>query len=294
MKKLALNRRLSPASIVILAVLIIYCLAMLYPYLWALMSSFKTYNDFRTHIFALPEKWMWSNLTDALDKFYVQVGSDSGLRTVYLEEMFLNSFLYVFGCAAVSTLVPCLTAYVVANYKFAFGKVINFIVYMCMIIPIIGSLPSELQMTQMLGIYDTVIGMWFLKASFLGMYYLVFYALFENTPKDFAESAYMDGASNFSVMFHIGLPLAQKTMLIVFLLQIIAFWNDYTTPLMFLPSRPTVALGLYLFKESTSSTQSQIPMQFMACFIVTLPILVLFLIFRNKLIGNLSLGGLKE
>lgn len=294
MKKRELNRKLSPASIVILVVLILYCMLMIYPYLWAFISSFKTYTDFRTNLFGFPEKWMWSNYIEAFDKFYVQVGSETGVRNVYVEEMFWNSFLYVFGCAAASMLVPCITAYVVANYKFAFGKIINVIVYMCMIMPIIGSLPSELQMTQTLGIYDSMIGMWFLKASFLGMYYLVFYALFENTPKDFAESAYMDGANNFSVLFHIGLPLAQKTMLIVFLLQIIAFWNDYTTPLMFIPSRPTVALGLYLFKSSTSSTQSQIPMQFTACFIMTLPIFVLFMIFREKLIGNLSLGGIKE
>ena len=132
-----------------------------------------------------------------------------------------------------------------------------------------------------------------LKANFLGMYFFVFYASFKNVPKSYSEAAQIDGAGHCSILFRIYYPIVFNAILTIVLLYFIQYWNDYQTPLIFLPSMPTAAYGLFKFQSSTSGAASSIPIQLAACVFLALPIFVLFVIFKEKLIGNISIGGLK-
>jgi ABC-type glycerol-3-phosphate transport system permease component len=163
-----------------------------------------------------------------------------------------------------------------------------------MMLPIVGSTPSELAIAHSLGFYNHIWGMWIMQAHFLGMYYFVFHAMFRGIPKDFAEAAYIDGASEWRVLFSIMLPMVKNTLFIVMLLSFIGYWNDYQTPLLYIPSHPTVAYGLYLFSRSTDQNLATIPMKLTGCMLMVLPIFVIFMIFHDKMIGNISMGGLKE
>ena len=118
--------------------------------------------------------------------------------------------------------------------------------------------------------------------------------MFRGIPKDFADAAYIDGASEWQVLFRIMMPMARNTLFTVILLNFIGYWNDYQTPLLYIPSYPTMAYGLYLFSNDTTNALSTVPMKITGCMIMMLPILVLFLFFHKRLIGNLSMGGLKE
>jgi ABC-type glycerol-3-phosphate transport system permease component len=161
-------------------------------------------------------------------------------------------------------------------------------------LPIVGSLPSEIMMAQNLGLYDQMWGVWLMKANFLGMYFLVFFASFQSLPKDFAEAARMDGASNFRILFQISLPMVRNTFFVVLLLKFIDFWNDYQTPMIYLRSFPTAALGIYSFSFSYGTQSSWPPMKITGSMILLLPVLIVFLCFHDKMIGNVSMGGIKE
>ncbi len=282
--------------IIVAIVLALYTVFLFMPLLWGLLTAFKDQTDFELNPFGFPSKWRFDNFIKAYDLFNVPVRPTSGAvatRTVYIEEMFLNSLLYGVGCAFFATLAPCLVAYITAKYKFRFLKLINTFVIIVMILPIVGNLPSEMQMAKALGLYDHFIGIYFMKFSFLGLYYLVFYATFKNISWGYAEAALIDGASDFTVMTRVMFPLARGTFGVVMLLQFIAFWNDYTTPLMYLPTHPTIANGLFYYCFSSGQENSIVPMQVVGCIIVMIPILIIFLIFKGKLMGNISVGGMK-
>lgn len=244
-------------------------------------------------MFGLPEKWMFDNYPHAFFGFFVEVQSGKELGKVYMTEQFFNSFLYAGGCALAATYVPCHVGYLTAKYRYKFSKILTSVVIVCIALPIVGALPSEIQMARMLGLYDNIWGMWILKANFLSMYLLIFQGIFRDVPVDFSEAAKIDGASNLRVYLQIMLPLVAKTFLTVFLLNFIAFWNDYQTPLVFMPNRPTVAYGLYEFNRRTDIEFSSVPLKIAGSVLVMFPVLVIFLVFQKKIMGNIAMGGLK-
>ena len=276
-------------------ILIVYSISLFVPMLWSLITSLKSKYDFRSNIFGLPKEWMWENYITAFIAYKHKVGIGPTARIVYLEEMLLNSLLYSVGCAVIQAFVTCLVAYTTQKFShFIESKIVYNVVIVVMILPIVGSQPSELALARTLGLYDKMWGMWLMRFNFLGMYYLVFYAIFKGIPKDFADAAYIDGASEWTVMFEIMLPVAQGTLMTVILLNFIGYWNDYQAPLLYIPSYPTMALGLYLFCNSVDNELATVPMKLTGCMIMVLPILIVFLIFQNSLIGTISVGGLKE
>ena len=152
-----------------------------------------------------------------------------------------------------------------------------------MVLPIVGSLPAEINMAKMLNIYGTMWGMFIMKASFLGPYFLVFAAIFKGVPKDYTEAGYIDGANDFNIFFSVMFPMVKDTFMTILLILFIGFWNDYSVPLVYLPDYPPLALGLYLFNSSTDNAISSVPIKMAGCFMVTLPILIVFIIFQDKL-----------
>ena len=126
------------------------------------------------------------------------------------------------------------------------------------------------------------------------MYFLVFHATFRGIAKDYYEAAYLDGASEFRVMVQIAFPLVKYTYLTVLLLNFITFWNDYQVPLIYMPSYPTAAYGVYLFNNSNDAQLSSVPVRITGCIFLLTPILILFMVFHRRLIGNVSMGGIKE
>ena len=281
-------------GIVLGAVLGVYVLSLFWMLGWGLITSLKDDIYFLRHVIGLPDKWMWSNYIRAFNSFLVNVTTSSGIRTVYLEEMFLNSVLYALGCAIASTTCACVMAYLSARFAYKFSKVTYTVVVVAMIVPIFGSLPSEIQMVTSLGLFGTFWGVWLLKANFLGMYFLVFYAVFKGVPKDFSEAAKIDGAGNFTLMVRIMFPLVASTYFTVLLLNFITFWNDYQIPLIYIRTRPTVAYGLFLFNLAGGGSVNTTPMKLAGSFLVMLPILIVFLVFQKRLMGNIHMGGLKE
>ena len=287
-----LKTKFSPFTIVLLIVLAAYVLSMFTLIGWALITSFKSPNDFRTNAIGMPEKFVW-NYTFVYTKFYVSVLTESGMEVVYMETMFVYSILYSLGCAFFQTLVPCITAYLCARFNYKFSKIVYTAVIVVMILPIVGSLPAELQMAKFWGLYDSIWGLWIMKANFLGMYFLVFYDGFKGLSMTYTEAAKIDGASNMHILLAIVLPLVKNIFFTVMLVNFIGFWNDYQVPLLYMPSYPTVAYGMYNMANTRENNLSSVPMRMTGAMLMFIPIFTLFLIFQKRLLGNLTVGGIK-
>ena len=281
--------KISPFFVVLFVLLAIYSLILIGLLVWATISSFKTPRDFQTNPVGLPEKIV-NNFAEAIKLYKIQVGGVKGRpRYDMFPQMLYNSVLYSVGCALFNTVVTCLTAYCCARYKYRMSKIVYAVVLITMTIPIVGSLPSQIQVAQTLRIYNKVWGMWLQSASFLGLYFLVFYETFASLPNSFFEAARIDGAGDLSLIFRIALPLAKNVFFTIFLLNFIIYWNDYQTPLLFLKSMPVLSYGLYLITQSNA----YVPMIMAAATVVLAPVIVIFIFANKKLMGNLTVGGIK-
>ncbi len=236
------RERMTALTVVLMVVLIAYAASLFIQLIWAVITSFKGRMDFLMNKIDLPKKWEW-NYETVFEKFKVSVQTADGKQDVGVPAMFLYGFLYALGSAFCATLVPCVTAYLCARFPYKFSKVIYTTVIVVMIIPIIGSLPAEIQMAKNLGLFDHIWGIWLMKANFLGMYFLVFYAAFKSIPNAYAEAARMDGAGNLTILVKVMMPLVKNTFFTVMLINFINFWNDYQTPLIYLPSYPTISVA---------------------------------------------------
>ena len=238
-----------------------------------------------------PKKFQFENYSVAVKNFYIEY--DSG--TVKIGGMIFNSLIYALGCSFALTAGNCLVAYCCAKFShFKISSVYTTIVIVAMALPIIGSEPSSLQMLMTLGFYDNLFCIILCQVRFLGLYYLVFLSAFKSIPKDYAEAAYIDGAGNFTIFFKLMIPFVSKTFLTVMLIHFIVYWNDYQTPLLYMPTHPTLAYGLYKYSHSYKAAISSTPMKMAGCMILFLPILVIFCVFQKQLIGNVMMGGVKE
>lgn len=279
-------------TVTMITLLVVFTIIFVVIFVWGMLTSFKTDWDFMFNKIGLPAEWTFENYSIVWRFMYVWI--NNGRDQIFIELMYLNSILYAAGGGFLLAIFPCVVAYLTVKFPCAFSKAVTDFVIVAMIIPIVGSAPSELQVLQTLGLYDHIWGLWIMKASFLGMYFLVFQGVFRGIPQSITEAAKIDGAGNMRIFLQMMLPLVRTTFLLIFLLQFIGLWNDYQTPLLYLPNNPTIAQGLYSFNFSTSNEYSTVPAKVAGAMFVLLPILIVFMIFKNKLMSSLTLGGEKE
>lgn len=273
--------------------LVLYCVCLFYPLFWMGFSSLKDIVDYTLHPFALPKIWHWSNYKEIFNVLKVEVVTDTGLKDVYLAEMIYNSITLSMGGAFLAAFVPSITAYTVAKYRFKFGDILYKICIITMILPIVGSLPSQLRMASALHLTGHVWGVWIMGAGAFGTNFLLMYSAFKSVSWSYAEAAFIDGASHFAVLFRIMMPMIKGTFGAIFMLSFIGGWNDYMTSILYLPNRPTLGYGIFRFQFDAASMGYLMP-HILAGFTVSMiPILLLFLLFRDKVMSNMTMGGLK-
>jgi len=280
-------------NVITLTFLILYTLIILIIFYLTISTSLKTLPDYKDNPIGFPKKLYFENYSKAFQFFTVDVLQ--GAYTVKLIEMFLYSFLYAIGCSVFATAVPCIVAYCCAKYKVWLNKFLYGSVIVAMILPIVGALPSQIRIMKALGLYNHIWGTWIMHGGYFGMYFLVFYSIFQSLSNDYKEAAIMDGASEFHVFFKIVIPLVSSTIFAVIILNFIGYWNDYQSPMIFIKDWPTAAVGLFDFiYNPNSNSVSTTTMQMAGCMLLFVPMLILFIAFKNIFMGNLTVGGLKE
>lgn len=283
------------ASWIAFAVMLLYAICLIGLLYWVVISSVKHRFDFRENVFGFPsEKWgiRLENYKNAFKYFRVPIEGHGRGRDVYLWEMLFNSFAYALGCAISATFCRFFVAYACAKYKFIGSKLLYNLVIVLMIVPLVGSQAAEIKVAMQLGLYDSIVAQYFMKYSFLGMYFLVFYGIINGISKDYWDAASLDGAGHAAMLFKIYIPMCSTTIFGICVMQFIGFWNEWGTALYYLPNHPVVAYGLYKIQFSTY-TEITTPIQFAACFLSAIPSVVLFILFRDKFMGNITMGGLK-
>lgn len=283
-------KRKSWVFITLKIVLIFYSVCIILPYIWAFIQTFRKSDSL---LFDGPfklGKLSFENYLLAFNEFAIDI---IGIGQVYVETMFYNSIVYAVGCTASCIIASCLTGYTIARFDYRFSRIVYAIVVLVMALPVVGSLPSEIEVAMSLGIYNTMYGMFIMKFNFLGgMYFLVLYESFRSIPKAYEEAATIDGASNFTVFLKIMLPMVKNVIGTIAIIYFVQFWNDYQTPNVYLRKRPTIAYGLLKFQYASGETATA-TVQITACLFLLIPVLIIFLVFRDKFLGDLSAGGIK-
>ena len=284
------KRNVTPFSITVFALLALYSAALFIVLLWSICTSLRQNDLFRVAPVSF-SGFTFSNYGNVAAAMEIRVSTSTKVSYVNLLGMFEYSFLYAGGGAIIQTLVTATVAYCTAKYKCVASSIIRNVVLVTLIIPIVGSLPSTIDFLTTLHLYDNIIGIFLMRISFCNTYYLIFYAAFSRLSWEYAESAFIDGASHLRVYFSIMLPLVKTLVATVFIIFFIYAWNDYQTPYMLLPSMPTAALGLFHFFQNINI--ENIPQKMAGGVLVFLPVFIVFVLFRNKIMGDLTEGGIK-
>lgn len=289
--------RASPVTIAIFVLLIVYTLVLLVPIIWAICISFVNVTQF--DIFFTMRNFKDADLKPTIENFAyawnnLKITTTTTELTFYIPDMLVDSVIYSVGCALAFTICPAIVAYATARFKYGFSKILYIFVIVTMALPIVGSMASEITMLRNLGIYDTFPAMFILRFNFLSIYFLILFAQFSSIPMDYTEAARVDGASNLRIMLQVVMPQAFNTIVTVFILSFISYWNDYQIPLLYLPSYPTAAFGIYNFVHNASPDAAHAPVQLAASVIMVLPIVIVFIIFNRRLRVSVAMGGIKS
>ena len=291
--------RPSAITVAIFVLLVIYTIVLFTPIVWSVIAAFMDRTDFNNFFGSLKAynrgiKYTFENFIYAWNNVTIipTTATDSVLM---IPDLLVNSVLYSIGCATAFTICPVIVAYATARFKYGFSKVVYAFVIVTMALPIVGSMASEIIMLNNLGIFDTFPSMFILRFNFLSIYFLILHAQFSSLPMDYTEAAKIDGASNLRIMLQVIIPQSLNTIVTVFVLSFISYWNDYQIPLLYLPSYPTAAYGIYDFViQNTAGAGAYVPTQLAATIIMTLPIIIVFIIANKRIRVSVAMGGIKS
>ncbi len=267
----------------------LYALSLLFPFCWLIVNSLKHYTDYQLDVasgnpFALPKTLEWGNYAYSFSKLEDRGVTFPGMVWNSLWQCFLGLFLRL----AVTSSV----AYIVSRFKFMGRDLIYSVLIFVMTIPLIGSSASLFKLISDLHFYDTPVYTVVTSACVDGSSFLMFYAFFKNLPYGYAEAAYIDGAGEWTVFFKIMIPQALPLIFTLGIMSFMGVWNDYMTPLLFLPSFPNIASGMYRAKNTLMRTGRD-TIAFAGMVITLIPSIVMFCCFSNVIMKNMTIGGLK-
>lgn len=272
-------------NIIAFILFLLFSFTMVYALVWAFGSSLKDPIEYmRSKQSIFPQAWKFSNYIDAF-KLFEHNGTN-------LIGMFGNSIWLTLGQSAISMAVCTTTAYIMSKYKFVGRRVIEVIILVSMMIPLYGSFSTTFKLYKTLGFYNSPLIL-LASASGIGSMYYILKSFFQGVSWEYAEAAKIDGANELSIYLRIMLPIAWPAISSIFIVMLINGWNDYTTPVYYLPKFTTVAAGLYYYK-TTAELNLQYPVYFAGVLMSCIPTLIMFLVFQEKIMNSITMGGLKE
>ena len=280
-KSKRMRQKPSAAFIVVFVLFCIYAFLLLYPYLWAFMTTFKLENDYNNNRVGFPEIWTFDNYINAFTEL-----SAAGRSLI---TMLFNSLWYSVGGTLVAIAASTVSAYVVAKYRFPGRQLVYGTALFTMVLPIIGALPSQYTMYGKLNILDSPFYL-ITFANGLGFNFIILYGFFKSLPWSYIEASYLDGAGHFRTFISVMIPQAMPVIASLGIVAFISTWNDYMNPILFLESFPTMSMGLYIYQQETMQQGVNIPILFAGVVMSVIPVLTLFIVFQNS-INSLTLGG---
>ena len=266
----------------IYALLGIWAVLVLFPFYWMILSSFKSYSAYSSEF--IPKFFTLSpTLKNYADAFV----------SVPLARYLLNTLIYTVVTTAGMLAVIILAAFAFARLDFK-GKNLVFTLFLSMMM-----IPNELviitnftTITNM-DMRNTFAGL--ILPSIMSVFYLyLLKETFAQVPDELYYAAKVDGTSDMKYLLKVMIPICKPTIITVTILKIIECWNSYVWPRLITDDMNyfLVSNGIQEIRENGFGREN-IPAMMAAVVIISLPLIILFLVFRKKLMEGVSQGGLK-
>ena len=274
------NERIRKALIYLF--LAVWALMVLFPFYWMVLSSIKSYSEYNAE--TVP------NLIAKNPTFenYINVMKEGALS-----RYFLNTLIFTVATTLLMMAVIIPAAFAFARLDFP-GKNLVFTLFLAlMMIPNELVIITNFQTITNLGMRNTYMGL--ILPSVTSVFYI--YLLkenFEQIPNELYKAAKVDGTSDWKYLWKVMLPICRPTIVTIIILKVIECWNSYVWPRLITDDEAyyLVSNGIQKIRESGMGKMN-IPGMMAAVVVVSLPLIVIFLIFRKKIMEGVSRGGTK-
>ena len=259
-----------------------WAIAVLFPFYWMVLTSVKSYGAYNSEW--VPKMY---TLSPTLENYV------NAFSAVPLGGYFLNTILFTLGTTALMLFVTVLAAFAFARLNFR-GKNLVFTGFLALMM-----IPTELVVITN---FVTITNL-HLRNSFPGLILpsvaSVFYIYllkenFSQIPDELYYAAKVDGTSDLRYLTRVMLPICRPTIVTITILKVIECWNSYVWPRLITDNEAyyLVSNGIQSIRENGFGREN-IPAMMAAVVVISVPLIVLFLIFRNKIMEGVSRGGTK-
>lgn len=260
----------------------VWAVMVLFPFYWMLLTSVKDYGAYNAE--HIPTFFTLSpTLQNYRDAF----------TSVPLGRYLLNTVFFAVVTTALMVVVITLSAYAFARMEFR-GKNLLFTLFLSLMM-----IPTELVVITN---YATITGLE-LRNTFTGLILpsvtSVFYIYllkenFEQVPDELYRAAKVDGTSDFKYLWKVMLPICRPTLVTIIILKVIECWNSYVWPRLITddPNYFLVSNGIQEIRENGFGREN-IPAMMAAVVVISVPLILLFFLFRKKIMAGVSRGGIK-
>lgn len=276
------RRKQTAVKAVTYTLLAIWAVVVLFPFYWMLLTSVKSYSAYNSEY--IPQLFTLSpTLQNYFDVF----------TTVPLADYLLNTLIFTVLTTAIMLVVTVLAAFAFARLDFK-GKDLAFTLFLSLMM-----IPNELVIITN---YVTITNL-DMRNSFLGLilpsvtsvFYI--YLLKENfaqIPDELYYAAKVDGTSDLKYLFKVLLPICRPTIITITILKVIECWNSYVWPRLITDEQAyfLVSNGIQEIRENGLGREN-IPAMMAAVVVISIPLIILFLIFHKKIMEGVSRGGTK-
>ncbi len=254
-----------------------------FPLAWMVSLSFKDPSTFRssTPTF-LPKDWSWENYD-----------------SVFSDELFTSALKNSFGISIIATtlsvVIAMFAAYAIARLDFPLKKVLLSMALAIAMFPQAALVGPLFDMWRRLGIYDTWIGLIIPYLTFaLPLSIWTMSAFFRQIPWEMEQAAQVDGATQWQAFRKVIVPMAAPGVFTTAILTFFFCWNEFllATSLTSTDKARTVPAALTFF-TGQSQFQSPITAIMAASVVVTIPVVIIVLLFQRRIVAGLTSGAVK-
>lgn len=280
-------KRKSPAEVAlhifVSIIFMVVALSYLYILAWMFIAGLRTNESIILQPFGMPEKWNWRNYIDVFGMLEINGNN--------FWDMLFNSVYFSVIPVFIQQFTSITFAYVCSKYKFPLSWLPYTIILVVIALPIYGNSGASYELHYQLGMIDSYAQVITAAAGF-NIHFLYYTSYFKNLSWTYAEAAMMDGANDYQIYFRVMLPQAKPLFGALFLTSWMGVWNSYDMPLIYLPNLPTLPVGIYQFNLEMIY-KARLDILFAACVWISIPAIILFIVFNKAITTNVSLGGIK-
>lgn len=262
--------------------LILFGFVWIYPFIWMILSSFKTNTEFLTGgANPWPTQFNWDN--------YVNAWTNANFSGY-----FLNTVIFTVATVFIVLVLSALTGYILGRIAFPGKRFIMLTVVAIMFIPKGYTIIPLFKIVSTLGLSDSILGVIIAESSGAHvLFILLFASFFAKIPKELEEAAEIDGAGFLRIFGQIMLPLSAPIIATAGIMQFIWTWSSFLIPLVFTANRPelrTLAVGMENFVGTYTSDYVGMAA---AATISLIPVILLFILMQRYFIEGVA-GAVKS